>query len=60
MLLQQRLAGLGVSAVELERIGAEARSEMEEAAELAAAAPWPDTAHAYADVQDVGAPSCPD
>jgi pyruvate dehydrogenase E1 component alpha subunit len=50
-----RLAAQGVPAADLERIGAEARAEIGAALAAAAAAPWPDAAEAYRDVQDVGA-----
>jgi pyruvate dehydrogenase E1 component alpha subunit len=50
-----KLAALGVAASEVERIRAEAEREIAAAVAAAHAAPWPDAAGAYADVQDTGA-----
>lgn len=50
-----RLAARGVAAVEIERIGAEAEREIAAAVAAAHAAPWPQAAAAYAEVQDAGA-----
>lgn len=49
------LAGLGVPAAEMARLRADAAAEMERAFADAEAAPWPDVALAFADVQDCGA-----
>ncbi len=50
-----RLIELGVDATRLAAIEAEARAEIEAAVAAAHAAPTPDTAEAYTDVQDTGA-----
>jgi pyruvate dehydrogenase E1 component alpha subunit len=50
-----RLAALGVTAARIAEAGAEAREEIEAALAAARAAPWPEPAEAYADVQDTGA-----
>ena len=47
---------VGVKAVELEAHRDAAATEMDEAYEIAKAAPWPDLALAYTDVQDIGDP----
>jgi acetoin:2,6-dichlorophenolindophenol oxidoreductase subunit alpha len=52
----EALALNGVSENRLAEIVTAAREEMAAAAEAARAAPWPDRALAWADVQDVGAP----
>jgi pyruvate dehydrogenase E1 component alpha subunit len=53
--LRARLAGEGVDTAQLDRIAAEAQAEMEAARAAALAAPWPDPAIAWEDVQDAGA-----
>ena len=50
-----RLAQLGVGAESLGAIEAEAQAEIDAALAAARAAPWPDPAEAYTDVQDTGA-----
>ena len=55
MILAQRfLADSGIAAGDLEAIERDAKQEMAEAYDNAAAAPWPDNALAASDVQDVG------
>ena len=54
-LARQRLAALGVAAERIAEIDAEARAEIEAALAAARAAPWPEPAEAYADIQDTGA-----
>jgi acetoin:2,6-dichlorophenolindophenol oxidoreductase subunit alpha len=58
-----RLAGVlaerGIAADALATIAEEARAEMARAREEALAAPWPQTAAAFADVQDTGAVAWP-
>lgn len=54
--LRALLETAGVPAAELDAADAEAEAEMRAAYETAKAAPWPDAALAYADVQDVGDP----
>jgi pyruvate dehydrogenase E1 component alpha subunit len=54
-LAAERLAARGVAEAELARIRAEAGSEITAAVAAAAAAPWPEAAEAYRDVQDIGA-----
>ncbi len=49
------LAERGVAGAALEQIAAEARNEMAAARDAARAAPWPDAATAFEDVQDTGA-----
>jgi pyruvate dehydrogenase E1 component alpha subunit len=51
----ERLAALGVAAAEIERIRTEAEREIAVAVAAAHAAPWPDVATAYAEIQDTGA-----
>jgi pyruvate dehydrogenase E1 component alpha subunit len=51
----ERLAAHGVSAADIERIRAEAEREIAAAVAAAHAAPWPDVATAYAEIQDTGA-----
>jgi pyruvate dehydrogenase E1 component alpha subunit len=51
----ERLAALGVAAAEIERIRTEAEREIAAAVAAAHAAPWPDVATAYAEIQDTGA-----
>ena len=53
--LRARLLEEGVAAGELDGIEGNARSEMARAREAALAAPWPDPATAWQDVQDAGA-----
>lgn len=53
------LAKAGVAAADLDGDGREADAEMLAAFEDAKSAPWPETAAAYADVQDVGAIPAP-
>ncbi|MGM0585950.1 MAG: thiamine pyrophosphate-dependent dehydrogenase E1 component subunit alpha, partial [Pseudomonadota bacterium] len=54
--LRALLETAGVPAAELDAADAQAEAEMRAAYETAKAAPWPDAALAYADVQDVGDP----
>jgi pyruvate dehydrogenase E1 component alpha subunit len=51
----ERLAGRGVAAAALERVRAEAEREIADALAAAHAAPWPEVATAYAEIQDTGA-----
>jgi len=51
------LERLGVARVEIDRIHAAANAEMDGAVETSKAAPWPDAATAFTDIQDVGAPA---
>jgi pyruvate dehydrogenase E1 component alpha subunit len=53
--LEAVLLRQGVGAEALAAVRAEAEAEMREAREAARATPWPDTASAWADVQDAGA-----
>jgi pyruvate dehydrogenase E1 component alpha subunit len=53
--VRERLLARGVAAVEVDAVMADARAEIARAIEAAAAAPWPDAAAAWTDVQDVGA-----
>ncbi|NKC30600.1 thiamine pyrophosphate-dependent dehydrogenase E1 component subunit alpha [Falsiroseomonas selenitidurans] len=53
--LRERLLAEGVPMAELEAIRGEAMAEMAEARAAALAAPWPDPAAAWEDVQDAGA-----
>lgn len=53
--LRARLLAEGIAATELDRIRATAESEMHAARAAALAAPWPDPAIAWQDVQDAGA-----
>lgn len=53
--LEAALLRQGVSAEALAAARAEAETEMRDAREAARAAPWPDPASAWADVQDTGA-----
>ena len=53
--LTARLASLGVTANDLAAEERAARAEIAAALAVATAAPWPDSAQAYAHVQDVGA-----
>ncbi len=53
--LRERHAAAGGSATVLDAIDREARGEVEAALAFAAAAPWPDAAAAFTDVQDTGA-----
>jgi pyruvate dehydrogenase E1 component alpha subunit len=50
-----RLAALGVTAERIAAADTAARAEIETALAAARAAPWPEPAEAYADVQDTGA-----
>lgn len=50
-----RLAALGASAAQLAGIRAEAEAEVAAAVRAATAAPWPEPAAAYTDIQDTGA-----
>lgn len=52
---RDRLVALGVAAGAIEDIDAAAKAEIDAALALAEAAPWPDSAAAYTDVQDTGA-----
>ncbi len=54
---RQLLAEAGVSSAELDRLHAEATTEMSRALDLARAAPWPDDETVFDDVQDVGSPA---
>ena len=54
-LAQARLAARGVPQAAIDAALADARAEIARAIEAAAAAPWPDVAAAYTDVQDTGA-----
>jgi len=54
-LARARLAVLGVPAARIDEVDAEARAEIEAALAAARAAPWPDAAEAYADIQGTGA-----
>jgi pyruvate dehydrogenase E1 component alpha subunit len=51
----EKLAALGVTAAEIERIRGEAEREIAAAVAAAHAAPWPAAAGAYGDIQDTGA-----
>jgi pyruvate dehydrogenase E1 component alpha subunit len=55
----QRLSSLlmdrGIASAEIDAIAASAKAEMQTGRTAAKAAPWPETAAAYADVQDTGA-----
>src|SRR5512134_1643794 len=51
----ERLAGRGVPAAKLERVRTEAEREIAAAVAAAHAAPWPEVATAYAEIQDTGA-----
>ena len=51
----EKLAALGVTAAELERIRDDAGREIAAAVAAAHAAPWPEVARAYEDIQDTGA-----
>ena len=55
--LRERLAGVGENAGTLNRLRDQATSEMEAALAAATAAPWPDDATLYDDVQDIGSPA---
>ena len=50
----EKLAALGVTAAEVERIRGEAECEIAAAVAAAYAAPWPESGHAYGDIQDTG------
>jgi pyruvate dehydrogenase E1 component alpha subunit len=50
-----RLAARGVAAAEIERVRAEAEREIAAAVAAAHAAPWPEIATAYAEIQNTGA-----
>lgn len=54
--LRARLLAEGVAAKALDAIEGDARAEMSQARAAALAAPWPDPATAWEDVQDHGAP----
>ncbi len=54
--LRDILLSAGVEAGKLDAIAAEAIAEMAKAYDDAAATPWPDAAHAFSDIQDVGDP----
>lgn len=49
-----RLAGLGVDAQSIAALDRDAKGEIDMAYAHAKAAPWPDHARAYADIQDIG------
>jgi pyruvate dehydrogenase E1 component alpha subunit len=51
---EQKLAALGVAAGEVERIRSDAEREIAAAVATANAAPFPDPAAAYGDIQDIG------
>jgi pyruvate dehydrogenase E1 component alpha subunit len=51
----EKLAALGVTAAEVERIRGEAEREIAAAVAAAHAAPWPEAGRAYGDIQDIGA-----
>ncbi|MCS6854993.1 MAG: thiamine pyrophosphate-dependent enzyme, partial [Elioraea sp.] len=51
---RSRLAAAGVAGTLLDAVLADARAEMEAARADALAAPWPEAAEAWADVQDIG------
>jgi pyruvate dehydrogenase E1 component alpha subunit len=51
----EKLAARGVAAAEIERIGVDAEREIAAAVAAAHAAPWPEVATAYAEIQDTGA-----
>ncbi|MGG5808023.1 thiamine pyrophosphate-dependent dehydrogenase E1 component subunit alpha [Falsiroseomonas sp. CW058] len=53
--LRARLLGEGVAARTLDTVEGDARAEMSQARAAALAAPWPDPAVAWEDVQDAGA-----
>jgi pyruvate dehydrogenase E1 component alpha subunit len=53
-LVRDKLAAHGVQVEAIDAIDAAARAEIEAAMALAAAAPWPDRASAYTDVQTTG------
>lgn len=55
--VRARLAALGVAAARVDAVMDEARAEIARAIEAAIAAPWPDEAAAFTDIQDVGAGS---
>lgn len=55
LLAAARFDARGVSAQSLEAIAGEARAEVASAIATAIAAPWPDVAGAYQDIQDTGA-----
>ena len=52
---RQRLVARGIAVAELDALEADARAEIDAALALAEAAPWPDPAEAYTDIQDTGA-----
>jgi pyruvate dehydrogenase E1 component alpha subunit len=54
-LVRERLAARGVPHARVDATMAEARAELARAMEAAAAAPWPDAAAAFTDIQDAGA-----
>jgi pyruvate dehydrogenase E1 component alpha subunit len=54
-LASARLATLGVTAMRIAEVDREAWTEIEAALAAARAAPWPEPAEAYADIQDTGA-----
>lgn len=54
-LAREKFVARGIAAVELDRIVAEAEAEVAQALCVAAAAPFPDSAAAYTDIQDTGA-----
>ncbi|MEM8754922.1 MAG: thiamine pyrophosphate-dependent enzyme, partial [Pseudomonadota bacterium] len=51
------LTAAGVAAAELDAIREAARAEMAASLDAAKAAPWPEDAAAFADVQDLGSPA---
>jgi pyruvate dehydrogenase E1 component alpha subunit len=53
--LRARLLGEGATAQALDAVEGDARAEMSQARAAALAAPWPDPAIAWEDVQDAGA-----
>jgi len=55
VLARERLRARGVAQARIDAIDAEAAAEIERALAAAEAAPWPDAAAAYEDVQNVGA-----
>jgi pyruvate dehydrogenase E1 component alpha subunit len=54
-LARNKLLAHGMAVEAIDALDAAARAEIDAALELAAAAPWPDPAAAYTDVQNTGA-----
>jgi pyruvate dehydrogenase E1 component alpha subunit len=55
LVARERFASLGGIASELDAIDREAKAEIDAAVALASAAPWPDPAAAFTDIQTTGA-----